>query len=54
MTEEVATLVKRVEAIIGNISDDRYGYRAAAKMLDWPTRASLVLALHEVKTKERD
>lgn len=54
MTPELDTLIHIIQGILGDFAKDRYGYGAAAKMLDWPTRAALATALYNVQTtKER-
>lgn len=48
----IDNLIKAVEDILGDFSKDRNGYGAASKMLDWPTRAALQLALIEAKAQK--
>lgn len=52
MNTAIDDLIKAVEDILGDFSKDRHGYGAASKMLDWPTRAALQLALNEVKEQK--
>lgn len=51
MPPEVHALIEAVDNILGDFSQDRHGYGAAAKMLDWPTRAALALALHNLNRR---
>jgi len=51
-TPEVEKLINTVHDILGDFAKDRYGYSAASKMMDWPTRAALATALHEVEHTE--
>jgi hypothetical protein len=51
-TPEVEQLINTVRDILGDFAQDRYGYGAASKMLDWPTRAALATALHNAEGRE--
>lgn len=54
MDKATLELIRLVEGVIGNLSKDYYGYRAAHNILDWPTRASIVTAIHNVKEQGRN